>query len=65
MFMVSPRATTKRKKKHTPPKKKHFKKNDEYLWIKLTKEMKDLYSENQKTLMKEIKNVGSPGGSAV
>lgn len=27
-----------------------------YLGINLTKELKDLYSENQKTLMKEIKD---------
>lgn len=27
-----------------------------YLWINLTKEVKDLYSENDKTLMKEIED---------
>ena len=33
----------------------HKKKNTKYLRINLTKEVKGLYSENYKTLMKEIK----------
>ena len=42
-----------RKQSHSPLQQKRIK----YLGIKLPKEVKDVYSENYKTLMKEIKDV--------
>ena len=45
-----------RKTKITVPAKNHIKKKIKYIGIKLTKEVKDIDSENYKTLMREIED---------